>query len=48
MTLAGYALGSHVPNIDTYLLPIIALVVVMSLLPLWLEAYRARTKRSRA
>ncbi|GAA4996860.1 DedA family protein [Actinopolymorpha pittospori] len=48
VTLAGYALGSHVPHIDTYLLPIIALVVVISLIPLALEAYRARTNRSRA
>jgi membrane-associated protein len=40
--LAGYALGSSVPNIDTYLLPIIAVIVVLSLTPLMLEAYRSR------
>ncbi len=28
VTLAGYALGSRIPNIDTYLLPIIAVIVV--------------------
>jgi membrane-associated protein len=39
---AGYALGSSVPNIDTYLLPIIAVIVVLSLSPLLMEAYRAR------
>jgi membrane-associated protein len=43
--LAGYALGSSVPNIDTYLLPIIAVIVVLSLTPLMLEAYRSRRAR---
>ncbi|HEV2639453.1 MAG TPA: DedA family protein [Actinocrinis sp.] len=42
VTLAGYALGSSVPNVDTYLLPIIALIVVASLTPLALELRRAR------
>ncbi|MDT7728826.1 MAG: rane-associated protein [Actinomycetota bacterium] len=40
--LAGYALGASVPNIDTYLLPIIAVVVLVSLSPLLLELYRSR------
>ena len=45
VTLAGYALGSHVPNIDRYLLPIVAVVVVISLIPIALELRRhARTK----
>jgi membrane-associated protein len=42
VTLAGYGLGSSVPNIDTYLLPIIAGIVVLSLIPLALELLRAR------
>ncbi len=42
VTLAGYGLGSSVPNIDKYLLPIIALIVVLSLLPLALELLRSR------
>lgn len=42
LTLAGYALGSSVPNIDTYLLPVIALVVIVSLLPLAFEVLRSR------
>jgi membrane-associated protein len=42
VTLAGYALGSTIPSIDRYLLPVIAVVVVVSLLPLALELYRAR------
>jgi membrane-associated protein len=46
LTLAGYALGSHVPNIDRYLLPIVAVIVVVSLIPVALEARRhARTSR---
>ncbi len=42
VTLAGHALGSSIPNIDHYLLPIIALVVVVSLIPVALEIRRAR------
>jgi membrane-associated protein len=42
VTLAGYALGSSVPSIDKYLLPIIALIVVISLIPLALELLRRR------
>lgn len=42
VTLAGYALGSSIPNIDKYLLPVIALIVVLSLIPLALELLRAR------
>jgi membrane-associated protein len=41
VTLAGYALGSRIPNIDKYLLPIIAAIVVVSLIPLALELRRA-------
>ena len=33
LTLAGYALGSRIPNVDSYLLPIIAVIVVLSLVP---------------
>ncbi|MFJ7904604.1 DedA family protein [Streptomyces sp. NPDC096198] len=42
LTLAGYALGSSVPNVDRYLLPVIALVVAVSMLPLALELLRSR------
>jgi membrane-associated protein len=42
VTLAGYALGSSIPSIDKYLLPIIALIVVVSLIPLALEILRSR------
>ena len=42
VTLAGYALGSSIPGIDKYLLPIIALIVVVSLTPIALELRRTR------
>ncbi|MEU9445209.1 DedA family protein [Streptomyces sp. NPDC048304] len=42
LILAGYALGSSIPNVDKYLLPLIALIVVLSLLPLAAEVLRSR------
>ncbi|WP_410574751.1 DedA family protein [Amycolatopsis sp. cmx-4-61] len=44
VTVAGFVLGASVPGIDRFLLPIIAAVVVLSLLPLALELRRAATK----
>ncbi|MFF3176775.1 DedA family protein [Streptomyces sp. NPDC057900] len=44
LVLAGYALGSSVPNVDRYLLPIVALVVVVSLIPLAAELLRSRNR----
>lgn len=45
LVLAGFALGSSVPNVDRYLLPLIAVIVVISLIPLGLEFKRARAAR---
>jgi membrane-associated protein len=42
LTLAGYALGSSVPNVDRYLLPIVAVIVALSLIPVASEVYRSR------
>jgi membrane-associated protein len=42
VTLAGYGLGSKIPSIDKYLLPIIALIVIVSLIPVALELRRSR------
>ncbi|MET8169344.1 DedA family protein [Streptomyces sp. NPDC005329] len=42
LTLAGYALGSSVPNVDRYLLPMVAVIVALSLIPLASEVYRSR------
>jgi membrane-associated protein len=44
VTLAGYGLGAHIHNIDQYLLPIIAVVIALSLLPIAVEALRARRR----
>ena len=44
VTLAGYGLGSHIPSIDRYLLPIVALVILVSLTPILLELRRGRTR----
>ncbi len=45
ITVAGYFLGASIPGVDQYLLPIIAVVVVISLVPLALEVRRARRSR---
>ncbi|MEU1371609.1 DedA family protein [Streptomyces sp. NPDC005803] len=42
LTLGGYALGSSIPQVDRYLLPIVALIVAVSLVPLAAELYRSR------
>lgn len=46
VTVAGYVLGSRIPSIDRYLLPVIAVVVVVSLVPVALEVRRSRTPRT--
>ncbi|MFE7645788.1 DedA family protein [Streptomyces phaeoluteigriseus] len=47
LVLAGYTLGSSVPHIEDYLLPLVAVVVALSLLPLLAPARRARHERRR-
>ncbi|WP_443053254.1 DedA family protein [Streptomyces sp. IBSBF 3010] len=42
LVLAGYGLGASVPNVDRYLLPIIAVIVIVSLIPVALELLRSR------
>ncbi|MFB7635062.1 DedA family protein [Streptomyces sp. NPDC056149] len=44
LTFAGYALGSSVPNVDRYLLPVVGLVVLASLTPIALEVLRSRRR----
>jgi membrane-associated protein len=44
LTLAGYALGSRIPNVDKYLLPIVALIIAVSLVPVALEVRRSRAR----
>jgi membrane-associated protein len=47
VTTLGYILGETVPNIDKYLLPAIAVIIVLSLVPVLLEARKARRRRVR-
>jgi membrane-associated protein len=42
VTVAGYVLGKQIPSVDKYLLPIIALIVIVSLIPVALELRRSR------
>jgi membrane-associated protein len=42
VTVAGYLLGTRIPSIDKYLLPIIAVIVVLSLVPVLLEVRKGR------
>jgi membrane-associated protein len=45
LVLAGYALGAAVPHVERYLLPLVALIVFASFLPLLAEHRRARRER---
>ena len=40
ITLLGYFLGQHIPNIDTYLLPIILAIIIISVLPTAFSFFR--------
>ena len=42
VVLAGYALGSHIKNVDHYLQPLIAVIIIVSLIPIGVELMRAR------
>ncbi|HUZ53532.1 MAG TPA: DedA family protein [Streptosporangiaceae bacterium] len=42
VTMIGFGLGSTISSVDTYLLPIIAVIIVVSLLPLVIEFFRNR------
>ena len=44
VTVAGYVLGKQIPNVDNYLLPIIAVIVIVSLIPVALELRRSRSR----
>jgi membrane-associated protein len=48
MTWAGYLLGQIVPDLDQYIHLIVALVIVLSVIPIGLEIARERRKRSAA
>jgi membrane-associated protein len=44
ISLAGFYLGKHIKNVDRYLLPIVAVIVLVSLIPPALE-YRKHRRR---
>jgi membrane-associated protein len=46
IVLAGFFLGKSVPNIDHYILPIIAAIVALSLVPVGIEVRRSRRERT--
>ena len=48
VTLAGYVLGKTIPDVDKYLLPIIAVVIALSLIPVALEFRKRGRSRSNA
>jgi membrane-associated protein len=47
VTTLGYLLGETVPDIDKYLLPVIALIVFVSVLPVGIEVLRNRRRNQR-
>lgn len=48
VTTLGFVLGETIPDIDKYLLPTIAVIVSLSVLPVGIELLRARRKRARS
>jgi membrane-associated protein len=46
--LLGYVLGELIPDIDAYLLPIIAVIVALSLIPIALEWWKSKRRKSAA
>lgn len=47
ITLAGYYLGSLIPNVDKYLLPIVGLIVLASIAPAIIHVAKDREQRSK-
>lgn len=45
LTVGGYYLGRVIPDVDRYLLPIIAAIVVVSLIPSLIHVLRQRTEK---
>lgn len=47
LTFLGYYLGSAIPHIDKYLLPIVALIILVSVAPTLLHIYKDKAMRGR-
>ncbi len=45
VTMIGFGLGSTISSVEVYLLPIIAVIIVVSMLPLVIEFLRGRKAR---
>lgn len=46
ITLTGYFLGSTIPNVDKYLLPIVGLIILLSVAPGIIHIMKERSSRS--
>ncbi len=46
LTLAGYFLGTIIPNAEKYLSPIIILIIVTSFIPAIVHIYKSRKTRN--
>ncbi|MFA6227501.1 MAG: DedA family protein [Candidatus Paceibacterota bacterium] len=44
MVLGGFILGNVVPNVDRYILPIVSLIIIISIIPIFVEAYKSSRK----
>ena len=44
MVMGGYLLGAMVPNVDRYILPIVALIVIVSFVPVFIEIWKSSRK----
>ena len=47
VTSLGYALGESIPDVDKYLYPIIAVIILLSVAPVGIEILRSRRTRTR-
>jgi membrane-associated protein len=48
VTSLGYVLGETIPDIDKYLLPVIAVIILLSALPIALEMRKARKAKAQS
>lgn len=46
LTLAGYFLGRIIPNVDVYILPIVAFIIIISLLPIIIHVLKDEKHRT--
>jgi membrane-associated protein len=44
MTLAGFFLGSVIPDVDKYMLPIVLIIIIISLIPTVKEYFAGKKK----